>query len=313
MAKTQTPAPGTDEKDKPSFTDIHAKSVADRTAELEAVTAPLSTEEKPPADEAWDFDKAWGATDERLRKAAEERIYTDAYGRYNKAIEAEYGDLLPILVAAKEDPALRKRLAKLTDKQVRDFLFDQALDVYDKTHIEEPAEGPKPDANAERLTALESKLDNDARERKYDKYVEGLATEFGALRNEFADDLNFSSDKDPQYKRANHLFKVWDTRFAASAARAGVNINRAPHLWVTEALDKGIKAPTYRELYDELHEVEGRSRPPAAPVGDDAGPPKIQAPRTAAEGRERALQLVKRAGGINGLQASFNARKRGAR
>jgi hypothetical protein len=258
-----------------------------------------------PASDAFDFETEYAKLDPKLRTEFETRVGQRAWDSYNHALEQEYGDLLPLVVEAKQNPEFRKKLTRLTDKELRDFLLDSGIEVYERTHAalsdDVPAgvtEDPRIKQLTDRTAALEGEILNERATRVAEAYAKTREQEARALMAEVGDDLKFEKPDDPGYKRMNHVVTIAEQRSEIAARKAGIDTSKPT--WLADAVAKSVKMPTYREVYDELAEILGRSAPPAAPSTSRSGPPPAQpqAPRTAAEGRERALALLKQRGGF---------------
>jgi hypothetical protein len=300
----------------PSFSaaveESRARETDARAAAIPAVETPAV--ETPPADD-YDFDKSYGGLPERLRKDAEERYMRTAYESFNAALAQEYGDILPIIAEAKSDPAFRKALSRLSEKDLRQFLFENALPVYEKSTSVAAQPGdiqtdPKVAELEKTVESLQQKISIGEAQTAYDRYATNRTREFEALRNEAGDELTWQTDKDAGYKLADHLIKIAEDRSERAARATGIDTTQPT--WYAEALSRNVRMPSYREVYDEWKEIAGRSAPPAAPAGSSAEPPARsgQAPRDASEGRERALKLLKQTGGLRGLATTASARNR---
>lgn len=224
------------------------------------------------------FEDWYNAQPQALREEYERRLMSAAYQQFNDGLATEYGDLLPLVIDAKSDPELRKKLGRLKDGKVRD-LFAAALDTFDRA-------APPADANplAERVQSVETKLAEDEQRRQWDAYNAARDREALALQNEF-----------PQLrgnaKLTQHIREI-------AEARTMQNLRNGK-----------AQAIPYKDVFDEWQSLAKAEPPPSAPQTTQAGPPdRPQAPRTAQEGRERALTLLRNAGGLSRLQQSIEAR-----
>lgn len=313
-------------REVPSFSAVVEETRDARAAELADLAGVSAVEKKPdaPADkvEAYDFDAEWSKVPERLRTEAAQRLYDG----YNAALSQEYGDVLPLIIEAKGSPALREALAlaakdpsfrdlladadfrkgfnKLTDKQQREFLLGEASDTYAKYAA--PAAGertPEKDPREARIEALETKFSQQTDERETGSYIADRQREVQALASKYPELVQ-------DQKLLGHVVEIAEQRFEAAALRAGIKTTDNPG-WPAQAKRAGIAAPSYLEAYQYQAEVSGRTTPPAAPATSPVrDPARPQAPRDAAEGKKRGLELVKKAGGFNGLAAAASRRGR---
>lgn len=336
MVDPQTPgasAPAPEQKPEvPSFNRVVTDATDARRAELERVTgAPQAGTGKettpPPAGtpgtETFDFDAEWNKLPERLRTEATQRLYDG----YNNALSQQYGDVLPLFVeanknanlratlaAAANDPELRDLLAdptardqikRLTKKELREFLFGDAVTAYEKYALPEtPGRAPEKDPRDARIEQLEAKFQSDVDQRESGGYVGNRQREVNALLGEFP---QLKEDQ----KLLEHVVTNAETQFESAALRAGIDTSQKNPGWPAQALRAGIKPTSYREAWQYYAEVLGRSAPPAAPGTSPATAPQPpQAPRDASEGKQRALKLLQSTGGLKGL-ATASARRRG--
>ena len=281
---------------------LRAQATPDAPAAPAAAAAPASDD--------FDFDAEYNKIPERVRKEYEQRAFSSAYDNFNRALGEKYSDILPLIVEAENDPKLRKALGGLTKKEIREFLFDQALPIYERNNTPPPAAGegaPPQDFRDSRVDVLEEQFATERGQRAFDRYTAGRNSELVALQNEIGDTLRWQSQDDASYKFVNHLIKVSEDRFERAARTAGVDTSKVT--WIADAIDKGVKPPSYREAYQELNEIYNRQAPPTVPATARSGPPeRPQAPRTATEGKARAMAELQRAGGFSKLAARGNRR-----
>jgi hypothetical protein len=302
-AATPTPeAPATEKPEVPSFSSVVAERTAARQEEIASSAGKPATEPKPSAGEPpaeaelsdEEYAKLWDGQPENFRKAVVKR----AYQSYNDAISAEYGDILPTIVAAKENPALREILVELGDStkkellsyitdpelrkhakdlttpELRDFLLGEALTTYNK--YAQPAPGRRdPDAPSPaeaRLTALEEKYENEALGRENSTYVNTRGQEVRAVNAAYS---HLTPDQ------IAHVVTFTENRFETMAARAGIDTKKDD--WAARAIRAGLKPPQYREYAAQYAEILGKSKPPAAPATTPTGKGGEAAPRDASE------------------------------
>lgn len=242
--------------------------------------------------EQFDYAKWYEAQPEEAINEVANRVYQAAYTDINKRLTDEFGeDLLPILVEAKNDPELRKALKSYVkdDPELRKFLFGPAVDAYRATTRTEPTTGVADDNPLKKeLDEVKGKLEAQENERQLQAYVQHRNAELEALQRE-APELRFekADPSDPAFRLASHVAEVAEER----TRRFGKNV-------------------AYKDVYLELRDVIHREKPAAAPATSrNTAPPKPQPPKTQAEGRDRALETLKRAGGIAGLARAAGGRK----
>jgi hypothetical protein len=340
MADPLTPAqPGADAPAKPeipSFSKVAAESAASHTAavrelagiealepktESRVETAPAST---PAANDAGDcdFDATWGKLGERERTGIAERFY----GQYNHEIATRYGDILPLVVEAQQNPQLRAALVQLatkaelremitdprlqqyadqlTKKELRDFIFGEAIPTYERYAPAQVEPVKVADPNAERLSALEQRFELEASERADNAFVAARQREGQAFLTDYP---QLATDQ----KLLEHIVTVTEDRFERAALRAGVDTKKPG--WTLRAEKAGVKKPSYVETYKQFEEVSGRAKPPAAPGTSPAVLPaaQVQAPRSKAEGKAAALKVLQGGGGFENLSSKFANRGKG--
>jgi hypothetical protein len=309
-AAAAAPAETKPEREIPSFSAVVADRTAARSAEIATSAGaepPAAVPAKPAGEPATpaelsdeDFVKQWDALPESLRAGATKRHYQ----QYNNAIAGEYGDILPTIVAAREnpklrevlvelgdstkgelldlisDPALRKEAKKLTTPEIREFLLGEALQTYEKYAVppgtRRDPEAPTPEQA--RITQLEERFDTEAIGRENTSYIQSRGQEVAAVRSAFG---QLTPDQ------IAHVVTFTENRFETMAARSGIDTNKDG--WAARAVRAGLKPPQYREYAAQYAEVIGRSAPPAAPAGNAApGAAGAAAPRDAAEAKRSA-------------------------
>jgi hypothetical protein len=331
----KTPAEGTAPEPKviPSFSKVAEETRDARAAELaglagikpgESKTAPEG--EAPPAN---DFEKRWSELPEDFRGAIYQSAYSRAYGNINGFIEKEYKDLMPLipvirdnanlrttlaamatdpeLLEVLQDPKGREMLKDLSKKELREFLFGEAKSTYEKYATPNDTirnAGAAPDERDQKISALEQRFEDERNARETSTYISNRQREYAALQNQYPE----LKTKDGQAMLA-HVLQTTEDRFEADALRAGIktrnNDGTLREAFAAEALRKGIKPLDYRSQYEYLAEAMGKPRPSAAPSTTQAvTPAPAAAPRTAAEGKQRATELLKAKGGFNALAKS---------
>jgi hypothetical protein len=321
----ETPA----DKVIPSFNAIVKEGQEARQAELRGLAvgteAPATTPAPPAADApaheaAYDLEAEYAKLDPRMREGIG-KVY---YDQYNREISSRYGDLLPLVAEAAQNPQLRAALAqlgtkkelrdlitdprlqqyadKLSKKELQDFIFGEAIPTYER-YTPQGEEKPEVDPRDARMDAIEARFQGEADTREANAFVEQRVRENGALLNEFP---ALKADE----RLHVHVITRTEEEFERRALRAGVDITTDG--WASRALRAGVKPPSYRDNYLMLAEVLGRTPPPAAPATSPAGIPagstQPQAARTPLEGKAAALKLLQGKGGFNKLASTNRGR-----
>jgi hypothetical protein len=244
----------------------------------------------------------------------------------------QYGDVLPLAIEANKNPNLRATLAAaaadpelltllgdskaremlkdLTQSELREFLFGEAKTTYQKYAT--PAAQRRDDGvdpRDARIAKLEETIADERHTRETQSYIADRQREVSALTNAFPD-----LGKAEARKQLEHVINVAEDRFMTAAMQRGIKTTNADGSvrmsWPAEALRAGVKPPTYREIHEMYAEVLGRTAPPAAPATTvSSAPPPAQAPRDPAEGKQRALTLLKNSGGLKGLATASTRRR----
>jgi hypothetical protein len=317
----------TTEREIPSFTKTVNDRVEARTKEIadsaglpadRATTTerqPSTTTEKPaglPADResematVEEFTQSWNAMPVPLRARYAQAFYDD----FNKSIGEQYGDLIPLVIQAREnpqlraalvemadptkeelramiaDPELRKHAKSLTKAEIREFLLGEALTTYNRYATPATEEQPQPGAPTaaeRRVEALEQRFEEQDLGRETQAYIASAGQEVRALKNAFP---NLTDEQ------LTHVVQVTQERFETAAARAGID-TKNPN-WPARALKAGIKPSQLREYAAQYSEILGRQAPPAAPAttsAKDPAPP--QAPRDPVEARNAGIRALR--------------------
>lgn len=244
----------------------------------------------PGSPEPFNYDKWMESVPEEAKQKFAEQLWNG----YNQQLSELYGDVLPTIADAKDDQELREFLAEVgKDKELRRFVTGPARQAY-KTTLQGAGAGDTPAAPVEpelrrELDALKGEVEKDRSARTLEQYQTKRQQEFAALANEFPEFRFQKADaSDPAYRRAEVL------------------INYAEK---NSSLDKPY---AYRQALEELRVLENKEPPPAAPATTHATEPRQspQAPRNPVEGRDRALQTLKRSGGIAGLAKTIKGNSR---
>ncbi len=328
------PATATEPREIPSFSKVAGESRDARSAELAelAGVTPGKKTETTPEGAAPDFDAEWNKLPETFRTEVTSRFHDG----YNRMLSEQYGDVLPLAIEANKNPNLRATLAAaakdpelltllgdekardmlkdLTKAELREFLFGEAKSTYERYNT--PADAArsraeqKPSPAEERVAKLEESIATERFERDTDGYISERQREVQALTSAFPDLARPESRK-----QVEHIINVAEERFESAALQRGIKTRNADgsqrKAWPAEALRAGIKPQAYREIHEYYAEVLGRATPPAAPATSAAtmGAAPAQAPRDAAEGKTRALTLLKNSGGLKGLASASSRRK----
>lgn len=248
-----------------------------------------------------DYEATWNGIPENVRSGIAERLY----GNFNRAIEEQYGDIVPLAREAMSDPDLRAALRTFaSDKELRDFLKDggtidqlrsiqkdpayreflfndatQAYKKYPKTNAT-PDDPMAPFAS--RINALETQLSQESEKRVFDGYVTQRKSEMEALKTA-APALVTNRDL------LAHVVTVAENNYKIAAANSGINVGTNDEAWAAQAVKAGIRPPSYLDVYRQYERLTGTPPPPAAP-SDATAPARsgrsAQAPRTRVEGAQ---------------------------
>lgn len=319
----------------PDLKAVVQTKAAERQAEVERL-AGLSASPEPakPAEEAKprDFDAEIEALDPDLRSHYQQRVTST----YNEQINQQFGDIMPLIVEARNNPGLRKNLAALAkeedlrailadenapkrlkmaankklsrlyeDEQFADFAISEALPVYDE-HIgsRQPAT-PQKSAELERIEALEAKIDaerqaeRDSQTRK--SYVDNR------IRERFALEAKYPVLRENQALREKVIGRA-EQDFMERARVAGIAVDDSGNPnWVAQAIRAGIKPMDYMATYNDYASFSGPAASEAAPtgaVGDvRATQNAVHEPRSPASLDDRRLTKAQlRDRGIKALQ-----------
>lgn len=277
-------------------------------------TTTTTTTEKPVVEELTQeqYDKWWNAQPENLRNAAQAGFYR----AYNTAISEDYGDILPTILAAKENPALRAVLVELGDStkkelldlisdpeirkhakdltrtDLRDFLLNEAITTYGK-YVTAPAPAPgEKTADQLRIEQLEGEFENQKIAREFnaadnpDSYVQQRGREVSALKNAFGQLTN---------DQLAHIVDVAEGQYETAALRAGIKTRKEDGGevvgWQARAIRAKVPHPGYKSYAERYVEVIGKGGAPAAAIVETrpaAGKGGEAAPRDAAEAKRQA-------------------------
>jgi len=268
---------------------------------LAAPAAPPVSSEAVEVQGEPDYEATWNGIPENVRSGIAERLY----GNFNRALEEQYGDIIPLAREAIADPELRSVLkAFASDKELRDFLkdggtieqlrglqkdpqyreflFNDATAAYKKY----PRQNAQPDDPmapfASRINALETQLSEEANQRVFSGYVTQRKSELEALQTAAP---ALASNRD----LLAHVVTVAENNYKIAAANSGINVSQPDAAWAAQAVKSGIRPPSYIDVYRQYERLTGTPPPPAAPSNATAPARSgraAQAPRTRVEGAQ---------------------------
>jgi len=282
------------------------------------VVAPVAAVE--PAQQAVtepiDYDAAWNALDEPVRSGIAERLYNS----YNQQIQDQYGDIIPLVQEASNNPSLRNALKEFAsdaelrnfiadggtldqlrglqkDPAYREFLFKDATEAYRKYPQQNTPAADPLEPVLSRINSLESQLTERDQAETFRGYVSSRQQEIQALQNA-APALKENRDL------LSHIVTQAENNFKIAAANSGINVGQDDKVWAAQAVRQGIRPPQYIDVYRQYERLTGKTPPPAASgVASPTRPGRgVQAPRTKVEGaalsqqerREQAIAQMKK-------------------
>jgi len=209
----------------------------------------------------------------------------------------------PLLQEIHKDPALRRKLEKLSEKQFRDWLLAEAMPIYEE-HFEKkpPVRRAEPTVKLDpetqgTLSRLAKDLDERDNERLTQQHIEFRKKELKELQHGKGRELYYyhNPKTDPDAERKNRQARSLAQHLLTNAER-----------W---SRAEGRVIPL-GEVYADWKQLYALSHPPTAEV--PAGSPEISpaAPASAEQGRDAALALLRRSGGFRGLQDRLQNRGR---
>lgn len=222
------------------------------------------------------FDEWINTVDDDYKTELQSRVVNAT----NEFIHSKYGELTPILDEIENSPELMKALSKLSDKDLRDFLLNDGIQVYESSLKSTSEITPVNKELENKLAAIESKLSAKEKQEQDAAYFNYRRNEVQAMQNEYPELRFEKADKaDPGYRKFEYLVDQAETRTQLNYAR-GVN-----------------KSVSYKEVYDELRQFENnRPTPTKIENTSSTNPKDQQAPQTITDSKKKLFDKVKRAG-----------------
>lgn len=252
---------------------------------LDVVASPVEeTPVETPASKL-SFEEWLGSVDDDYKNELQNRIQHAT----SEWIHNEYGELTPIIDEIQANPELKKALSKLTNKELREFLLNDAVAIWESTN---PAPAKQefaiPKEIEDRLSAAENELSSRKRQEQEAAYFNHRQREVEAMKNEYPE-LRFEKldNSDAAFKKFSYIVDRAEERTTTNMAR-GIN-----------------KTVSYKEVYDELRAIEV-ARPSTTKIentSQPADPRNMQAPRNAVESQQQKLERIKKAGGFKAIAA----------
>ena len=273
---TSTPTPEVDNKLSTPTPDTETSPKTETAPKTEEVSKPF------------DLDEWLGTIPDEAKNGINERASTN----FQNFINQKYGDIMPLIEEIENDPTLIKQLSKLTNKELRDFVFNDAYGIFEGTPapVKETPQIPK--EFEDKVTALETKIERQERETQEKAYVASRQQELTAMLTEYPELRFQKQDKsDPAYRLGDYLINLAEERTARNFAK-GIN-----------------KTVSYREVYEEYRSLQNNTPPQSIPNTTPSGPPKTQAPTNIVESKQRFLEEVKKAGGFGKYSQTVTGRK----
>jgi hypothetical protein len=251
-----------------------------------------------------DYEAAWNGIPENVRSGIAQRLYQN----YESALQEQYGDIIPLAREAATNQQLRSALKEFAsdaelrsflaeggtidqlrglqkDPEYRKFLFEDATQAYKKYLPDQRVADPMAPLSS-RIEQLESRLSQEANQRVFTGYISGRKAELEALQTA-APALKEQRDL------LAHVVTQAENNFKIAAANSGINVGQKDDVWAAQAVQAGIRPPSYIDVYRQYERLTGKTPPPAAPSGGSSGPrgrQQVQAPRTKVEGAQMSAE-----------------------
>lgn len=270
--------------------DAAAKAQAERDEQLKILQAEVGGETPAPAaavappENEETYEKWFEKQPEKFRAQFAENVVSH---QAQKLAEFYGPEISGIMQEVAQDPELKKRLARLSDKQLREWLLDTAAGIYDGYAPGGTAQPAGEDsALSGRLEKLESRLEKDEQERANQAYIAERRTEYEALLNTFPE-LKWSDQNSPAYKRAAAVLDQAENESRSTGRKVSY-------------------ADTYTKMRDMWEWQAKNPPPPHAPAAQaSAVPPSPQAPRNKIESKAAIKSQLDKYGSLSALQAAL--------
>lgn len=252
---------------------------------------PLVKNETPVTEQSETYEQWF----EKQPKAFRDRFEQEAYDRNARGLSEFYGpEIGQLLDEIRENPDLKKHVARMTDKQYREWVAQTVEPIYD-----DPRYRPQNNGNGggaavdQNFTKIEKKVDDiDKRladadiDRQRREYTAQRKTEYQALINTFPE-LQWSDQNSPQYRRLEAIIEY--------AEDQSVKTNKVVSY-----------ADSYQRFKNMWEDQEREPAPRPVPAQQSKSEPsKPQAPRTKVEARDRMMATLNKHGGLAALSAAL--------
>jgi hypothetical protein len=263
------------------------------TPKIEVEKAPAVAVESKASEINWDdpeqYNKWYRELPEQGRAKIAENVYNNLLGQAKKTVGPELYDLAAEVLA---DPDVRATVQKLklTNKELRTWLVDTAVSIYEDPRYNTAASiAPAPSAEPPkdpRVDQILARQEAEDRQRAVESYQTRRANELSALINE-APVLRYdpAQPDSASYKRVSEIMDY------------------------AEGLETRLGRPvTYKEAYERIQGIYGAepTLPPSVPHQTSGyEPPRREPPATKAESNRRMKETLEKYGGLTGLARSM--------
>lgn len=228
-----------------------------------------------PSSEERDFQKFYDAMPQWARDEYNQRVWNFTNAQLNE----QFGDVLPAFLEIANDPEARKTFARMKDKDLRTFLFQNGVEVFDRTHTAPGGERTATDGgetfSRKDVEQMFKERDDKATQAQTEQqYIQNRVADKDALLREHPD-FAWKDQSDPNYRYVANLI---ETAHALSVSRG--------------------RFVSCKEVLDEQR--RGEAPPPAAPSvsRSEVGVERPQAPTTPTEGTANMVKKLAKMGGI---------------
>ncbi len=281
----------------PTFREAADASAAAHAKELEELTSRASAEPATPAEApsalpaadvppavAEDTYDAWYAKQPEKYRA---QLQQQLINKHAESLAEYYGpEVSALLQEVGQDPELKKKVARMSDKQYRQWLLDTSTQIYDDP-MYAPAGAPQvvPEVAElkQKYDKLESQITKQQQDRAQQEYLDRRKVEYHALLNTFPE-LKWVKEDDPPAKRVRAVLERAEERRASYA-------------------------DTYQEMRDMWDWQKSNPPPRAAPPAQAGGdPPRGQAPKNKIEAKQAIRSQLDKFGSLSALNNALAKR-----
>lgn len=265
---------------------LTAAASAQEEAPLEIPSATIEHEEKPVVEQAptepteqtikaakveaapepekpFDYQEWARNVPSEARVHLEQAIQNYAQTQANQYVDTKYGKYKDLLAEIESDPKLEKQILQLSNKELRNFLFEYGVEAFESMPKPEGAPTREVQELQRELDTIKQRDENRQRQDEWTNYLRYRDNEFDALRREYPELQDQAL--------AKFVIQLAHERTQIQMARG--NNNAVP----------------FREIYLETKRIQGKQpNAPSAPA--TSGP---QAPTDAVEVKNKVLKDLK--------------------